>query len=101
MAKTGSANTFTGNQIVSSGSVGIGTSSPSTALQVNGTVTATAVNATTVTGGSFSGPGDGLSDVALTTTANTFNGQQIIVGKVGINNTTPSSKPGCLSGTTR
>ncbi|HEY3763190.1 MAG TPA: tail fiber domain-containing protein, partial [Verrucomicrobiae bacterium] len=69
--------------------VGIGTSSPGTALQVAGTVTATA----------FVGDGSGLSNLpipasstnaALLTGGNTFNGSQSITnGSVGIGTTTP------------
>ncbi len=59
-----------------SGNVGIGTTTPSTALQVNGTVTATSFS------GSFAGSGSGLTNVAVLNAGNTFTADQTIQGQL-------------------
>jgi hypothetical protein len=60
---------------VTNSRVGIGTSEPSTALQVNGTVTATAVTATAaVTGGTLTASGTSTSTAGLTLTTTEASG---------------------------
>jgi Chaperone of endosialidase len=80
------------------GNVGIGTLSPSTALEVKGTATATAFAGdgsllTGVNAAKFTGPvGDGQlsGNVALRSAPNAFTGDQTIAaGKLGIGTTTP------------
>ncbi len=68
--------------IGSSGNVGIGTSTPGFALDVNGIVNATG----------FAGAGTGLSGVALLSSNNAFTGTQIITGNVGIGTNGPVKK---------
>jgi hypothetical protein len=71
------------------GEIGIGkTPNNGLALDVNGTVSATAVSAT-----SFSGSGTGLSGLAVLTGGNVFSGNQIVSSgsRVGIGTTTPNA----------
>jgi hypothetical protein len=86
--------------IRATGGVGINKNNPATALDVNGTVTATgfagpgsgltALNATNLTG---TVPSANLSGVALLTGGNTFTGNQIVTtGSVGIGTTTPGKQ---------